>query len=181
MAYIVTLRGVRPKIGKNCFLAETAVIIGDVEIGDNCSIWYGAVLRGDVGRITLGNGVNIQDGAVVHSTAGVSVVVIGDGVSVGHNAIVHGAHVEPGALVGMGSTVLDNARVGAGALVAANALVLGNTQIPPMTLWAGVPAKQMRVLTPEQSVQMAQSNGQHYQEYAHLFATETSVEELPRT
>ena len=108
-------------------------------------------------------------------------MVIGDGVSVGHNAIVHGAHVEHGALVGMGSTVLDNARVGAGALVAANALVLGNTQIPPMTLWAGVPAKQMRILTPEQSVQMAQSNGQHYQEYAHLFATETSVEELPRT
>ena len=97
MAYIVTLRGVRPRIGKHCFLAETAVIIGDVEIGDNCSIWYGAVLRGDVGRITVGNGVNIQDGAVVHSTAGVSVVEIGDGVSVGHNAIVHGAHVGQGA------------------------------------------------------------------------------------
>ena len=107
MAIIKPLNGIVPKIGKNCFIAENAAIIGDVEIGDDCSIWYGAVLRGDVNPIRLGNRVNIQDGAVLHTLYRKSVVEIGNDVSVGHNAVIHGAKVGNDVLVGMGAVLLD--------------------------------------------------------------------------
>jgi len=103
MAHIVTVRGKTPRVGKNCFLAETAVLIGDVVLGDDCSVWYGAVLRGDVNPIRVGNGVNIQDNAVLHTLYEQSVVELGDNVSVGHNATVHGARVGRGSLIGMGA------------------------------------------------------------------------------
>ena len=164
MAHIITLNGIKPKIGKNCFLASTAVIIGEVEIEDDCSIWYGAVLRGDVGKIVIRKGSNIQDNAVIHSSAGRSWVEIGEGTSIGHSAVVHGAVVGAHCLIGMGSVVLDNAEIG--------------DKFPPLTLMAGVPAKQVKTLTEEQSWQIAGANAQGYAKYASWFTSEETVEEL---
>ena len=127
MALIKSVRGFTPKIGENCYLADNATIIGDVVIGKDCSIWFNAVLRGDVNAIRIGNRVNIQDGSVVHTLYQKSVVEIGNDVSVGHNVTIHGATIKDGALIGMGSTILDHAVVGEGAIVAAGALVLSNT------------------------------------------------------
>jgi len=177
MARIVTLNGIRPKIGKNCFLASTAVIIGDVEIGGDCSIWYGAVLRGDVGKIRVGRGTNIQDNAVIHSSAGQSWVDIGEGSSIGHCAVVHGAVIGAHVLIGMNSVILDNAEVGDGAVIAASALVLSKTIVTPRALMAGVPAKFIRELTEEQSWQMAGANARGYSEYAKWFMSDTTQEE----
>ncbi len=143
MAIIRELNGVGPKIGKNCFIAENAAIIGDVEIGDDCSIWYGAVLRGDVNPIRLGNRVNIQDGAVLHTLYRKSVVEIGDDVSVGHNAIIHGAKVGNDVLVGMGAVLLDGVEVADGSIIAAGAVVLGGSILGP-GVYAGVPAKKVK-------------------------------------
>ena len=131
MAIIKSVRGFTPEIGNNCFLADNAAIIGDVKIGDECSIWFSTVLRGDVNSIRIGNGVNIQDGSVLHTLYQKSTIEIGDNVSVGHNVTIHGATIKEYALIGMGSTVLDGAVVGEGAIVAAGALVLKNTIIPP--------------------------------------------------
>lgn len=169
MAHIITVRGKTPRVGKNCFLAETAVLIGDVEIGDDCSIWYGAVLRGDVNPIRIGNGVNIQDNAVLHTLYERSVVELGDDVSVGHNATVHGAKVGRGSLVGMGSVLLDYVEVGEGALVAAGAVVSPRTIVPARTLWAGVPARQVKELTEEQSREMATATAAGYKMYAEWY------------
>ncbi|MCF0166578.1 MAG: gamma carbonic anhydrase family protein [Bacteroidales bacterium] len=143
MAIIRRLNGITPKIGKNCFVAENAVITGDVEIGDDCSIWYGAVLRGDVNPIRLGNRVNIQDGAVLHTLHKRSVVEIGDDVSVGHNAVIHGAKVGNDVLVGMGAILLDGVEVADGSIIAAGAVVLSNSKLEP-GVYAGVPAKQVK-------------------------------------
>lgn len=151
MSLIRPLNGKTPKIGKNCFIAETAVIIGDVEIGDDCSIWYGAVLRGDVNPIRVGNRVSIQDNAVLHTTYKQSVVTIEDDVAIAHNATVHGATIREGALVGIGATVLDFAEVGKGAIVAANALVLSHTMVEPGSVYAGVPAKFVKKMDAQQS------------------------------
>lgn len=169
MAHIITVRGKTPRVGKNCFLAETAVLIGDVEIGDDCSIWYGAVLRGDVNPIRIGNGVNIQDNAVLHTLYEKSVVELGDDVSVGHNATVHGAKVGRGSLVGMGAVLLDYVEVGEGALVAAGAVVSPRTIVPARTLWAGVPARQVKELTEEQSREMATATAAGYKMYAEWY------------
>lgn len=141
MALIKSVRGFTPVIGEDCYFAENATVIGDVVIGKQCSIWFNAVLRGDVNSIKIGDRVNIQDGAVLHTLYQKSVIEIGNDVSVGHNVTIHGACVKDGALIGMGSTLLDGAVVGEGAIVAAGALVLSNTVIEPGTLWAGVPAK----------------------------------------
>ena len=162
MAIIRKLRGKYPKIGKNCFIAETAVIIGDVQIGDDCSIWYGAVLRGDVNPIRIGNRVSVQDNAVLHTTYQKSVVTLEDDAIIGHNVTVHGATVKSGALIGIGATVLDDAVVGEGAIVAANALVLANTQIEPGCIYAGVPAKFVKKLDVEQSMQINQRIAKGY-------------------
>jgi len=143
MAIIRSLRGFTPKIGKNCFIAENAVIIGDVTIGDDCSIWYGVVLRGDVNTITIGNRVNIQDNASVHTLYQRSVTVIGDDVSVGHNAVVHGAKVGNNVLVGMGAILMDNAEIADGSIIAAGAVVLSNEKLEP-GVYAGVPAKKVK-------------------------------------
>lgn len=169
MAHIITVRGKTPRVGKNCFLAETAVLIGDVEIGDDCSIWYGAVLRGDVNPIRIGNGVNIQDNAVLHTLYEKSVVELGDDVSVGHNATVHGAKVGRGSLIGMGAVLLDYVEVGEGALVAAGAVVSPRTIVPARTLWAGVPARQVKELTEEQSREMATATAAGYKMYAEWY------------
>ena len=129
MSIIREVRGFTPQIGENCFIAENAAIIGDVVIGNDCSIWYSTVLRGDVNSIRIGNGVNIQDGSVLHTLYEKSTIEIGDNVSVGHNVTIHGAHIKDYALIGMGATLLDNAVIGEGAIVAAGSLVLSNTVI----------------------------------------------------
>lgn len=143
MAIIRKLNDIEPKIGERCFIAENAVIIGDVIIGDDCSIWYGAVLRGDVNPIRIGNRVNIQDGAVLHTLYRKSTVEIGNDVSVGHNAIVHGAKVGNNVLVGMGAILMDNAVIHDNTIIAAGAVVLSNEELEP-GIYAGVPAKKVK-------------------------------------
>jgi carbonic anhydrase/acetyltransferase-like protein (isoleucine patch superfamily) len=163
MAIIRSLRGFTPKIGKNCFIAENAVIIGDVTIGDDCSIWYGVVLRGDVNTITIGNRVNIQDNASVHTLYQRSVTVIGDDVSVGHNAVVHGAKVGNNVLVGMGAILMDNAEIADGSIIAAGAVVLSNEKLEP-GVYAGVPAKKVKDGS-EAVTAAAHKNAQGYMMY----------------
>ncbi len=166
MAIIKEVKGFMPKIGANCFMAETAAIIGDVAIGDNCSIWYGTVLRGDVNTITIGNNVNIQDGAVVHTLYQRSKTVIGDNVSIGHNATVHGATIESNSLIGMGATVLDNAVVESGAIVAANALVTSGMRVEGGWIYAGVPAKKIKQVSTEQQKDIVERIANDYIMYA---------------
>ena len=144
MALIKSVRGFTPIIGKNCFLADNATLIGDIVMGDDCSIWFNTVLRGDVNSIRIGNRVNIQDGSVLHTLYQKSTIEIGDDVSIGHNVTVHGATIKDGALVGMGAVILDDAIVGEGAIVAAGSVVLSKTVIEPGSLWAGAPAVQSK-------------------------------------
>jgi carbonic anhydrase/acetyltransferase-like protein (isoleucine patch superfamily) len=143
MAIIKSLNGITPKIGRNCFIAETAVIVGDVEIGEDCSIWYGAVLRGDVNSIRIGNRVNVQECAVLHATYKETIVEIGDDVTIGHNAIVHGAKVGNNVLIGMGSIVMDHAVVHDNTVVGAGAFVPSRTQLDA-GVYTGMPAKKIR-------------------------------------
>lgn len=140
---IKELNGVAPVIGRDTFIADNAVLVGDVVLGDDCSIWYGAVLRGDVGGIVLGDRVNVQDGAVLHATHGKSSVRIGNDVTIGHNATVHGAVIGDNVLVGMGAVVLDNAVVKEGTLIAAGAVVLAGSVLEP-GVYAGVPARKVK-------------------------------------
>ncbi len=169
MALIRTLNGVKPKLGKNYFLAETAVVIGDVETGDNCSIWYGAVLRGDVSGIRIGNCTNIQDGAVIHGSFKTSQTIIGNNVTIGHNATIHGATVKDNVLIGMGSTILDNAVVNSNVIVAAGALVLGRTVLEANSVYAGVPAKKVKDLSPAQCEAMITKSANHYIDFAEWY------------
>ncbi len=172
MALIKSVRGFTPVIGNNCFLAENATIVGDVVLGDNCSVWFNTVLRGDVNSIKIGNHVNIQDGSVLHTLYEKSVIQIGNYVSIGHNVTVHGASIDDYALIGMGSTLLDYVEVGEGAIVAAGALVLSNTKIPPYTLWGGVPAKMIKKIEPEQTNEMNRKIAHNYSMYASWYQQE---------
>jgi len=172
MALIKEVRGFTPQIGKNVFLAENATVIGDVIMGDDCSIWYNAVLRGDVNSIRIGNRVNIQDGTVLHTLYQKSVVEIGDDVSVGHNVVIHGAKIENGALIGMGAIVLDHAVIGEGAIIAAGSVVLSGTQVEPGSIYAGVPAKFVKKVDPEQSKEINQKIAKNYLMYSGWFKEE---------
>ncbi len=174
MTLIKSVRGYTPQIGENTFLAETAVIIGDTIIGDNCSIWYNTVIRGDVNSIRVGNNVNIQDGSVLHTLYKKSTIHIGDFVSIGHNATIHGAHINNYALIGMGATLLDNVIVGEGAIIAAGALVLSSTIIPPNSLWAGVPAKFIKQINSTQNKELNQRIAHNYSMYASWYKNEKS-------
>lgn len=160
---------IHPEIGENCFLADNATIIGDVKIGNDCSIWFSTVLRGDVNSIRIGNGVNIQDGSVLHTLYQKSTIEIGDHVSVGHNVTIHGATIKDYALVGMGSTILDHAVVGEGAIVAAGSLVLSNTIIEPGSIWGGVPAKFIKNVDPEQAKELNQKIAHNYLMYSQWY------------
>ena len=170
MAIIKSVRGKTPKVGKGTYLAETAVLIGDVTIGKDCSIWYGAVLRGDVNSIVIGDRTNIQDGAVLHTlydgAPHPSKTIIGSDVSVGHNAIIHGGVIEDGCLIGMGATILDNAVVKSGCIIAANALVLSGSVLEPNGVYAGVPAKRVREVTPQQRKEIIERTANDYMLYA---------------
>lgn len=172
MALIKSVRGFTPKIGKDCFLAENATIVGDTVIGDGCSIWFNAVLRGDVNSIRIGNHVNVQDGSVLHTLYQKSTIEIGDYVSIGHNVTIHGAKVHDYALIGMGATLLDDAEVGEGAIVAAGALVLKNTKIGPYEVWAGVPAKFVKKADPAQTEEINRKIAHNYAMYASWYKEE---------
>ncbi len=166
MALIKEVRGFTPKIGENVFLADNATIVGDVEIGNDCSIWFNAVLRGDVNTITIGNKVNIQDGSVLHTLYQKSTIEIGDNVSVGHNVTIHGAKIENDVLVGMGATILDHAVIGHNSIIAANSLVLSNTKVEPNSVYAGVPAKKVKDIEPEQTKEMIEKIANNYLMYS---------------
>ena len=164
MAIIRKVRGFDPKMGKGCFLADNAVLVGDVTMGDDCSIWFGAVLRGDVNTIKIGNRVNIQDNAVIHTLYEKSVTTIGNDVSIGHNVVVHGATIHDMALIGI--IILDHAEVGEGAIVAAGSVVLGGTKIGPHELWAGSPAKFKKMVDPAQAKEINVKIAKNYLMYS---------------
>lgn len=172
MALIKKVRGFVPQIGEGCFLADNATVIGDVVIGNECSIWFGTVLRGDVNSIRIGNRVNIQDGSVLHTLYEKSTIEIGDDVSVGHNVTIHGATIKDGALIGMGAVVLDHAVVGEGAIVAAGSVVLSKTVIKPGELWGGAPAKFIKMVDPAQSKEMNQKIAHNYLMYSRWYEEE---------
>lgn len=149
MSNIISVRGFTPKHGGNCFLALTATLIGEVEMGDDCSVWFNAVVRGDVNSIKMGNRVNVQDGAIIHGTFERAGTIIGDNVSIGHNALVHGCTINDNVLIGMGAIIMDNAVINSGSLIAAGAVVLANTVVESGSVYAGVPAKKVKDISPE--------------------------------
>jgi len=178
MALIIPLRGYTPVIGRDCFLAENASVIGDVTMGDECSIWFNTVLRGDVNTITIGNRVNIQDGSVLHTLYQKSTIDIGDDVSIGHNVTILVAKIRNFALIGMGSVVMDDAEVGEGAIVAAGAVVLSRTKIGPNELWGGAPAKFIKMVDPEQAREMNIKIARNYLMYSKWY-TDPDGDVLP--
>lgn len=168
MAIIKSLRGFTPKMGKNCFLAENSVLVGDVTMGDNCTVWFNAVVRGDVNSITVGNNTNIQDGAVIHCTYERSKTIIGNNVSIGHTAVVHGCTIEDRVLIGMGAIIMDDAVVGEGSVVAAGAVVLAGTRIESGSIYAGMPAKKVKEISPEMTA-VIDRTARNYPMYAEWF------------
>jgi carbonic anhydrase/acetyltransferase-like protein (isoleucine patch superfamily) len=146
---IKELNGLSPKYGKECFFAENAVLVGDVVMGDFCSVWYHAVIRGDVHYIKMGNKVNVQDGAVIHATYKTSPTNIGNNVSIGHNALVHGCTIHDNVLIGMGAIVMDDCVIESNSIIAAGAVLTKNTHVPSGTIFAGVPAKKVKDISPE--------------------------------
>jgi carbonic anhydrase/acetyltransferase-like protein (isoleucine patch superfamily) len=149
MAVILPVNGISPVLGVNCFVAPNATIVGDVVMGDDCSVWFNAVVRGDVNSIRIGNKVNIQDGAVLHCTYQKTKVYLGNNVSVGHNAIVHGCTIHDNVLVGMGAIIMDNCEIGSNTIIAAGAVVTEGTVVPPGCIFAGVPAKKVKDISQE--------------------------------
>lgn len=149
MPVILPVKGVSPQIPEDCFVAPNATIVGDVTMGSECSIWFNAVVRGDVNKIRIGNKVNIQDGACIHCTYQKTETIIGNNVSIGHNAIVHGCTVEDNVLIGMGAIVMDRVRIGKNSIIAAGAVVLEDTEVPAGSIFAGVPAKKVKDISQE--------------------------------
>lgn len=151
MALIKEVNGNFPQFGNDCYLAENATIVGDVVCGDQCSFWFNAVVRGDVNSIRMGDKVNVQDGAIVHCTYNKTIVSIGNNVSIGHNAIVHGCIVHDNVLIGMGAIVMDNAVIGSNTIIGAGALITEGMQVEPNSVYAGIPAKKIKSISPELS------------------------------
>jgi gamma-carbonic anhydrase len=168
MALILPVRGIHPQFGTNCFLAENATVVGEVIMGDDCTVWFNAVIRGDVHFIHIGNRTNIQDGAVIHGTYQRHPTVIGSNVSIAHNAIVHGCTVQDNVLVGMGAILMDGCVIGEGSLIAAGSVVLQNTMVEPGSIFAGNPAKLLRPATPEHT-RMIRTIAENYPVYAKWF------------
>ena len=169
MPLILPVKGIYPKFGKNNFIAENATIVGDVTMGDDCSVWFQAVVRGDVNSIKIGNKVNIQDGAVLHCTYQKTVVEIANNVSIGHRALVHGCKIGSNVLVGMGAIIMDNVIIENNVLVAAGAVVLENTVLHSNGIYAGVPAKRVKELSPEMFKNEIQRIADAYILYASWF------------
>ena len=168
MALIKSYRGLAPKWGRDCYFSENATIVGDVTMGDECSVWFSAVIRGDVAPITIGNCTNIQDGSCVHVTYETGPTHIGNFVTIGHNVTVHACTIHDHALIGMGSTLLDGCEVGEGAIVAAGALVLQNTKIPAGEIWGGVPAKYIKPVRPDKCPPVIEDSDKTLREIARV-------------
>ncbi|WP_437919414.1 gamma carbonic anhydrase family protein [Sphingobacterium sp. LRF_L2] len=168
MAIILPVKGITPKFGKSVFIAENATVVGDVVIGDHCSIWFSAVVRGDVNYIRVGNFTNIQDGAVIHCTYLKNGTDIGNNVSIGHKAIIHGCVINDYVLVGMGAIIMDKAIVESNVIVAAGAIVLENSILESGFLYAGIPAKKIKALS-ENQLDMLQKLPQNYLLYSSWF------------
>jgi carbonic anhydrase/acetyltransferase-like protein (isoleucine patch superfamily) len=166
MALIKALRGFTPRFGTDCWFAETAVVIGDVVMGDQCSVWYNAIVRGDVHYIRIGNKVNIQDGAIIHCTYETAPTNIGNNVSIAHNAIVHGCTIEDNVLVGMGAIIMDNARIGSNSIIAAGAVVLENTIVEPGSVYAGTPARKVKEVNEQLTSHLLDRISNNYIKYA---------------
>jgi len=169
MALIKPVKGIHPRFGENCFFAENATILGDVQAGDNCTFWFQSVVRGDVHYIKIGNNVNVQDGAILHCTYLKHPLNIGNNVSIGHRAIVHGCTVEDNVLIGMGAILMDNVYVEKNSLIAAGAVVLENTRIESGTIYAGIPAKKVKELSPEHFKDINERIANNYVTYASWF------------
>lgn len=169
MALIKAVRGFQPSWGEACFLADNATLIGDVIMGDHCSVWFQAVVRGDVNSIRIGNKVNIQDGAILHGTFERASTTIGDNVSIGHRALVHGCTLQNNVLIGMGAIVMDHAVVEENCLIAAGAVVLEKTVCESGHIYAGVPARKVKALSPEQFADTIGRIANAYIRYASWF------------
>ena len=169
--YLIPHHGTCPDVANDVFIADTARVIGDVVLGEGTSVWYGAVIRGDVFHIRIGRRVNIQDLTMVHVTTDRYATVIEDDVTVGHRAILHGCTIKRGALIGMGAIVMDGAVVGEGAMIAAGALVTPKTEVAPNTLWIGSPARMKRPLSEEEQAHLAQS-AEHYYNLSQTYRTQ---------
>jgi carbonic anhydrase/acetyltransferase-like protein (isoleucine patch superfamily) len=166
MAVIRSVKGIRPAWGKDCFLADNATLTGDVVMGDGCSVWFNAVVRGDVHSIRIGDNVNIQDGAIIHCTYKTAPVSIGNNVSVAHNAIVHGCTIHDNVLIGMGAIVMDGAVIHSNSVVAAGAVVKEGTVIEPGSVWAGIPAVKIKDADPALLEGLVNRISRNYQMYA---------------
>ena len=169
MALIKSCRGNSPLIPNSCWLAENSTIIGDVFMGENCSVWFNAVIRGDVNTISMGDNVNVQDGAVIHCTYEKTKTVLGNNVSIGHNALVHGCKVHDNVLIGMGAIVMDNCEIESGSIIAAGAVLLEGTKVESGSVYAGVPAKKVKDITPELFEGEVKRIAKNYRMYASWF------------
>jgi len=172
MALIKTVRGFTPKFGENCYLSENATIVGDVTLGNDCSVWFNAVIRGDVNWIKIGNKVNIQDNAVLHTLYQKSTITIGDSVSIGHNAVIHGADIHNRVLIGIGAIILDQAVIGENSIIAAGAVIKDSTIVEPNSIYAGVPAKKIKEIDPEQTKEMIDKIANNYLFYSTWYSDE---------
>lgn len=168
---ILPVRGIEPRFGADCWLAPNATVVGDVTMGDGCSVWFQAVVRGDVNAIRIGHRVNIQDGAVIHCTYQKAATTIGDDVSIGHKAIIHGCTIERDVLVGMGAIVMDGAHIGSGSVIAAGAVVLEGTVVEPGSVFAGVPARKVKSVSPELMEGQVRRISRNYLMYSGWFRT----------
>jgi carbonic anhydrase/acetyltransferase-like protein (isoleucine patch superfamily) len=168
MAFIIPVRGHTPEFGENCWFAPNATLVGDVRLGNDCTIWFNAVIRGDVNSITIGDRTNIQDGAVIHCTYQKTKTVIGTCVSIAHNAIVHGCTIGDKVLIGMGAIVMDGAVVGTGSIIAAGAIVTQNTVVPAGSIYAGNPARLLKPVSLEQA-EVFMRTADNYVMYADWF------------
>lgn len=172
MALILHVKGISPHFGNNCYLAENCTVVGEVTTGDDCSIWFNAVVRGDVHYIKMGNKVNVQDGAIIHCTYQKAPTNIGNNVSIGHRAIVHGCTVHDNVLIGMGAIVMDHAVIGENSIIAAGAIVLENTVVEPGSIYAGVPAKRVKSVDVENFKNLIERISNNYVMYSGWFKEE---------
>jgi carbonic anhydrase/acetyltransferase-like protein (isoleucine patch superfamily) len=180
MPIILPVKGILPVMGNNCFIAPNATIVGEVIMGDDCSVWFNAVLRGDVNFIRMGNKVNVQDGAIIHCTYQKFGTTIGNNVSIGHNAIVHGCVIDDNVLVGMGAIVMDNCHVGSNSIIGAGSVVLENTVIESGSIWAGVPAKKVKDISQEKISGEIDRIANNYLMYSGWFKTTANVNSMEK-
>jgi carbonic anhydrase/acetyltransferase-like protein (isoleucine patch superfamily) len=171
MAIVKSVRGFTPQFGENCFLADNAVVVGEVVMGDECTIWFNAVVRGDVHSITIGHRTNIQDGAIIHCTYQKAKTIVGNNVSIAHNAVVHGCTIEDNVLIGMGAIVMDDVVIGSGSVIAAGAIVLPGTKVEPGSVFAGIPAKRIKDVGEEMKM-VIERTAKNYPMYAEWYKEE---------